>query len=286
MSSDDTCHLIYKSKPYQIQDQIAHKISKNVHKKLMKGECKYEIESRVSLEVLDMFIQYLVDGIEPEIHFDTIYEFQQLADEFEIQDLSEKVKQKREKFREMEKNAEISNSNIVAIKHLFESCIKLEKELKEQKKYYEFEIEKIREELMKEIASCDSKINKTSDEIYQKIKESSNYSEERLNKQQSIEEEKSNQIEVCKSNLELLKQQLTKQDEDNQIKYISKDISLIIFLNQISLFLLFNLISNNYFIDRISIFYIFYQITILKCLYHFKKKIQFISFYIIIFMTL
>lgn len=112
MSISDNSYLIFNSKEFDLPDQFIKLpyISRNIYRKLMKGECKYEIQSKVSFEVFKQFRQYLIDGTIPEIHLDTIYEIKQLSEKFEIQELLSKINEKKEKWREFEKNMDESNA--------------------------------------------------------------------------------------------------------------------------------------------------------------------------------
>lgn len=85
--------MILNSKEYELSDQLKKSldISKTIYLQLMKGECKYEVKSKVSEDVFKAFVEYLIEGTDIEIHFDTIYELKQLGKEFAISDLLEKL---------------------------------------------------------------------------------------------------------------------------------------------------------------------------------------------------
>lgn len=63
---------------------------------------KYEVQSKISDEIFQQFLQYLINGTETEIYFDTIYELNQLSKEFQINELQEKIEKKRKQWREIE----------------------------------------------------------------------------------------------------------------------------------------------------------------------------------------
>lgn len=83
--------LVFNSidKPLPSQFHMLTKISQSINQKLIfNDDHKYQVQSNVSEEVFQEFYQYLIDGTEPEIHFDTIYELKQLSQELKFKSLN------------------------------------------------------------------------------------------------------------------------------------------------------------------------------------------------------
>ena len=108
MANTDCSYLIFDSKQYEIPDQFKKslEISREIYCSLMRNECKYEVQSKVSEEVFQIFHQYVVDGTTPEIHVDNIYELNQLAREFQISELLELIENMKKRWQEFEKYLE------------------------------------------------------------------------------------------------------------------------------------------------------------------------------------
>lgn len=100
-----------KSKEFELPYQLAVKIDQDICRQLNRDTYKYEVQSKVSDEVFQIFLQYLVDGTEPKIHLDTIYELKQLAQEFQIVKLLQKITDKFNRWQELEKILENESPN-------------------------------------------------------------------------------------------------------------------------------------------------------------------------------
>lgn len=98
--------MIFNSKRYELPDQFKKsiEISRDIYQKLTRSDYTYEVQSKVSEEVFEIFLQYLIDGSEIEIHLGTIYEPKQLGQEFQISELLQKIDLKKKLWREIKKN--------------------------------------------------------------------------------------------------------------------------------------------------------------------------------------
>ncbi|KAK8840195.1 hypothetical protein M9Y10_031139 [Tritrichomonas musculus] len=97
-------YLVLNSKEFELpyHFKMIEDISCDISESLQNDDHKYVIKSQVSEDILQLFIRYLVEGEEPEIHFDTIYELSQLSHEFQIDELNSMISAKRKKWREVE----------------------------------------------------------------------------------------------------------------------------------------------------------------------------------------
>lgn len=272
----DCFTLISNSKdfPLPMQFQKMNCISPEILVTLIKDK-KYEIKTNVCEEALQIFIQYLIDGIKPRIYIDMIREFIQLSQEFQIKELQEQISNTREKFLQIESSCdnqynsqEQVNSNkeiIESINNLIQSYYNMEKGIEDLKNQY-VETNSILLDQQQRIKELFEIIEKQNEEIHKEVKMNQDDLDNRI---QNIREEidsnqtklidlyeknvkNENNIAVLNSNIEQLNKRADKInthiseikdyiDKNNQIftsKYITKNIHFF-FLYEISLFLLY-----------------------------------------------
>lgn len=95
-----------QDQPLKLQFKKYNEISLNIIQQIIQPGRKYDVQSKVKDEIFAIFLKYLNDGTQPEIYFDNIYDFQQLADEFQILELQQRIKDKFQRYRDMEKALE------------------------------------------------------------------------------------------------------------------------------------------------------------------------------------
>lgn len=240
MSDNENSRLIFNSKEYELPDQFAksNNISRDIYRKLNRNEYKYEVQSKVDDENFQIFFEYLVDGKEPEIHLDNIYELKQLAKEFQISELIEKINEKFKKWREIEKtlDQQSTSSNVEslqpaditqAIQQIYQIFDKMKDQIEKLEKrvisiesqnktlesqfkndmetYFDQQIEQIKE-------SNENKEN----EIYsnlQQIKDEIESKNDQFENQKLVNVEYSNLFERLQNQLELLSSEIPKQND-------------------------------------------------------------------------
>lgn len=269
----DSSHLIFNSKEYELPDQFKKllDISKNIYRKLMKGECKYEVKSKVSEEVFKSFVEYLIDGTDIEIHLDTIYELKQLAEEFEISELLKKIQTKKDKWREIEKvleqqqyssSEEEERKGKVSIEQkilqIYEIFDQLHETVQSLKENYEKQVEELQQTIQsltieheKQIAEQERRFETKIDEIMNQfniqrlndnkkqeksINEQFQKIEEKVDSNLNLIQKQDSEIQNHTNEFEMVKNQFSLvKDEIGKI-YITKDISNSIFFHQIPFF--------------------------------------------------
>lgn len=89
--------LVFNSKYYILpfKFKMLEQISTNIIQALTSNNFKYQIQSNISEEVFQQFYQYLIDGTEPDINSDTIYELEQISQEFQIKELQVKIDEEK-----------------------------------------------------------------------------------------------------------------------------------------------------------------------------------------------
>lgn len=296
--------MILNSKEYELSDQLKKllDISKTIYLQLMKGECKYDVKSKVSEDVFKAFVEYLIEGTDIEIHFDTIYELKQLGEEFSISELLEKIESKKNKWREIEKffeqqqpstSSEANEGKISTeqkISQLYEildfqmkKIEELQNEVQSLKTNYEMQIE----ELQKVIQSLEiENENKISEQEKKFVNENriimDQYNKQRLDDNKKLEDsikEKFQKIEnEMNSNQELFqKQESSISNHDNKFELINNQFELI--KNEFETKIKDQL--QIYITKDISNSLIFHQVSFLFFKSHFKKIIlsNFYHFY-------
>lgn len=226
---------------FKMYGQISSSISQDL---IFKEDHKYVVQSKVSNEVFQQFLQYLIDKTEPEIQFDTIYELKQLSDEFEIKELKELIEKKKQKWLEMEKFFEEQSTSahtstvtttqedpaikqqLVQFYQIFESRIdnlsneiqkfkvKLSSQNDELLKQIENQIQDSVNQQNEKIAEENQKIENEMNLKLQQIEDVIKSNEEKTDLQNSSNIELQNGIEQLKNQPELINNKLVKQNED------------------------------------------------------------------------
>lgn len=277
----DSSHLIFNSKEYELPEQFKKllDISKNIYRKLIKGECKYEVQSQVSEEVFKSFVEYLIDGTDIEIHLDTIYELKQLADEFEISELLKKIQTKKDKWREIEKvleqqqystssssEEEASKGKISTEQKILQICETLEyqnkkineliQEVDSLKENHEKQVEELQQTIQSLTIEYEKEIAEQERRFEIRIEETMNQNnEQRLNdnkkQEKSINEQFQKIKELVDSNLDLIQKQYSEiQNHTNKFEQVNNQFSSV--KDEIGKIYITKDISNSIFIHQIS----------------------------------
>lgn len=226
-----------------IQFQMSSKISPNIIQKLIfDKDHKYQVQSKVSEEVFQQFFQYLIDGIEPEIHFDTIYEFKQLSQEFEIQELKLNIENKKNQWRSIEQffqqqstiNSTATTSDISSVNQQLEQIHtihraqsqqidkltnknivydSINKENETKINILNQQLQQITNENQQRESNIDNNFNRIDNEI-QPIKEQIDIQNSTIQDQHNQIEELKNQIEILKNHIETINNQITMQQNN------------------------------------------------------------------------
>ena len=232
--------LIFNSidKPLPSNFQMLPKISQSISQELIfNDDHKYQVQSKVSEEVFQEFYQYLIDGTEPEIHFDTIYELKQLSQEFEIQELKLNIENKKNQWREIEKNFQQqstinSTQNDPNLDQKIEQIYQIlniqrqqiedltnqiqrqnvehtSNKMEEERRFDSLKehLERIIDENQRRENEINQKFNKIEDEVQSKNNQ--------IESQNSIIQGQFNQIEELKNQLETLKNQIESMNDQN-----------------------------------------------------------------------
>lgn len=234
--------LIFNSidKPLPSNFQMLPKISQSISQELIfNDDHKYQVQSKVSEEVFQEFYQYLLDGTEPEIHFDTIYEFKQLSQEFEIQELKLNIEKKKNQWREIEKffqqqptiNSTQNDPNLdQTIAQIFQildsqrqQIENLTKQIQsqkiehdsnnmEEKRQFDFYKEHLKQ-IIDENQRRENEINQEFNKIEEKMQSKNNQIESQNSTIQNQIEDLTNKLEILKSQIELMNNQNSKQQK-------------------------------------------------------------------------
>lgn len=237
----DNSLLIFNSKEYELPDQFKKlvEVSNEIYQKLMKGECKYEVKSKVSEETFKTFVQYLIDGKAIEIHLDTIYELKLLAEEFKISELLEQIETKKNKWRKIEKileqqqfSSSETNEGKVSIEQQIQQLYKLfdmqrkeieelqrsiqlrtiqnQNQIEEQEKRFENKINEIINQFAEQRLNDNEKLEKSIGEIYEKFEDEVKFIEEKNQEQNSMIQNHNNKFEQLINQLESIKEEISK----------------------------------------------------------------------------
>ena len=216
---------IKKSLPSNFQMLL--KISESIRQALVfNNDHKYQVQSKVSEEVFQEFYQYLIDGTEPEIHFDTIYELKQLSQEFEIQELKLNIENKKNQWREIEKffqqqstiNSTQNDQKIEQICQFLNIQRQQIEDLTNQNQRQKIEHNSNKMEEERRFDSLKEHLERILDENqrreneinqkFNKIEEEMQSKNNQIESQNSIIQDQLNQIEELKNQLKILKNQI------------------------------------------------------------------------------
>lgn len=199
---------------------------------MMKGDYKYEIQSKVSKEVFQIFYDYLVDGTEPELHIDNIFELGLLAQEFKLEEIIKSIKIKKAKLREYENFLENQTSSQSiqifqqldnTIRNLNNKIENLERNFINQKAEFQSIYNELKtqinnqyNELTQKYEEIENMVNSRLEELSQNVEEIRNViqsNEAQFSTQASMNNELTNSINQINNQIESFQSQLLTQKE-------------------------------------------------------------------------